>query len=85
MLMKQGMQIFKRPEIQTQFAFNKGVLFLAQHKFDESIQQFLQLYENVCSKIKVRPPAQRIEGTNLEETQKFSILQNLILAYVMRE
>ena len=33
----------------------------------------------------MRPSAQRLEGCNIRESQKFAILQNLVISYMMRE
>ena len=43
------------------------------------------LYEAICKNFKMRPSAQRLEGCNVREAQKFAILQNLVIAYMMRE
>ncbi len=84
-LMKQGKAIFRREECSQQFSFNKGTLLLAQQMYDEAIDQYLALYESPGKEIHIRPSAYRIEGTNMRENFKFAILNNLIIAYIMRE
>ena len=84
-LMKQGKTIFKRPDCTHQFSFNQGLLCMAQKKYDDAVERYQALYEDVSHNFEVRPSALRIEGNNKEEERKFAILNNLIIAYMMRE
>lgn len=43
------------------------------------------MYTDIAKDFQVRPPASRIEGNNEMESQKFAILTNLIIAYMMQE
>ena len=49
------------------------------------MDKFMTLYTAVCKNFKMRPSAQRLEGCNARESQKFAILQNLVISYMMRE
>ena len=85
MLIKQGSMIFRKPECTQQFKFNQGCLYIASGRYDDAVQKYLELYADIGKKLKVRPAAQRLEGCTEEEAQKFAILHNLVIAYIMRE
>ena len=61
------------------------MLLFAKQNYAEALEKYLALYQNVCKNFTVRPSAQRIEGPNALESQKFAILQNLIITYMLRE
>lgn len=44
------------------------MLYIAQQKFDDAVDMYLALYNEVCKDFDVRPSALRIEGTNEQET-----------------
>ena len=80
-LIKQGMMIF--PQMKTQFQFNEGVMLLTQREFKKAMLKYYHLYREHGKMIRLRPPAKRLEGCNKEELQKFAILQNLIIAFML--
>jgi len=53
--------------------------------YEKAIETYGGLYERVCTKFTVRPPADRIAGINPKEEQKFAILTNLIISYMLFE
>ena len=85
MIMKQGAIIFSRDKCRQQFTFNQAVLDLIKKDYESAVEKNLDLYEEICKNLEVRPPAKRIEGINADEELYFAILTNLLISYMMRE
>ena len=85
LLISQGQQIFPSDEARKHFKFNSGVYSLARGRYGKAAEKYLDIYEEYGRHVTVRPAARRVAATAPAESEKFAILQNLIIACLLRE
>ena len=56
---------------------------LVMKDLKKAMIKYYTLYNEYGKRIKVRPPARRLEGCNKEETFKFAILVNLMISFML--
>lgn len=78
-----GQSLFPQKEAQKHFAFNLALLAVDLQHYEEAANQFKDVYMTYASSAKIRPPAQRISGTNAVELEKFAMLNNLLITYIL--
>ena len=82
LLVKQGYMLFPHSTTKKHFKYNSGLLSMMQFKYSKAVKKYFELYYHIAKDLKPKARSTQADQSQLE---KFAILNNLIIACMLKE
>ena len=82
LLIKQGYMLFPHSTTKKHFKYNSGLFSMMQSKYSKAVNKYFELYYHVAKDLQPKARSTQVDPSQLE---KFAILNNLIIAFMLKE